>query len=171
MVKNITIYGDQILKTKLPVVNKDSISEQDLISLIKDMHDTMIAFAGVGIAANQIGRQERMFLIRTENDGYRCFINPEMLSLEDQIDFKDEGCLSIPGVRQDTKRFNKVKLKWQDEAWVEHEEEFEGLMAHIVQHETDHLNGSLYIDQFQQMRKLLVLNKHKKHMKLRIRNR
>lgn len=166
MIRSIVLYGDPILKTKLPPLVKNSISREELLSLVKDLRETMVAHNGVGIAANQIGRQERLFLVGIGNtDPNTCFINPEIIERFGESVCKNEGCLSIPGAYCDSDRYESVTLKWLDHEWKAHQETFDGFFAQIVQHEVDHLNGLLYIDHFKPLKKQLLIDKYKKHIR------
>lgn len=137
----------------------------DIDGLLKEMHETMVAERGIGLAANQIGRSLRIFIKKTEN-GYQEFINPLILSAEEEVAFEGEGCLSIPGAVATTKRFRKLRLQWQDRTGTTHEGSFEDMDAFAIQHEIDHLNGKLYVDQFGPLKRDMVVKKHKKFLKL-----
>ena len=126
--------------------------DKKLVSLIADMKDTLIATKnpkGVGLAAPQIGEPWRMFLTKPA-DAIRVFINPEIIQKSGQTEGaperenKLEGCLSIPTIWGKVKRARTLKLRYQNEKGEKHEEEFEGFLATIIQHETDHVNGILF---------------------------
>lgn len=162
----LTLHGEPILTEVLPPLNRDSISQQELNDLLHSMHQVMLQCNGVGLAANQIGRYERVFITRSDSaGGYRCFINPVILSNSESTEELDEGCLSIPGVFSKTVRYKTVEVQWFDQEWVQHVDHFEGLMAQIIQHEVDHLNGVLYVDRFKPLKKQLLINKHRKYIK------
>ena len=162
----LTLHGEPILTEVLPTLNKDSISQQELNDLLHNMHEVMLQYNGVGLAANQIGRSERVFITRSDSmSGYRCFINPVIVSKSELTEELDEGCLSLPGISSKTVRYKTVELQWLDQEWVQHVDHFEGLMAQIIQHEIDHLNGMLYVDHFKPLKRQLLINKHKKYIK------
>jgi peptide deformylase len=134
----------------------------------------MVDENGIGLAANQVGRSLRVFILKDDEyftpekyRRYKEFINPEMVSQSELVDFEGEGCLSIPGVSATTKRFRRVMLRWTDRQGKIQEEEFLDIRAFAIQHEMDHLNGKLYIDQFGPIRRGMVVKKHKKFLKLR----
>lgn len=119
----------------------------ELQRLIDDMFETMYAEPGVGLAATQIGVALSLAVMDTSEDkkGQLVLINPEILSREDLQDM-EEGCLSVPDVRDTVKRYNKLRFRAQDRKGQSYEMEAEGLFAQCVQHELDHLDGKLYID-------------------------
>ena len=140
--------------------------EETLDELLTDMFQTMIAERGMGLAANQVGYRFRMFILKDGSpQGYKEYINPEVLSQEELVDFENEGCLSIPGVTWKTKRFRKLTLRWQDRQGTTHEGAFDNIAAFAVQHEMDHLNGKLFIDDLSPMNRSIVLKKHKKYLR------
>jgi len=138
----------------------------DIDKLLEEMHATMKAERGIGLAANQIGRSLRIFILR-DGEGYKAYINPEITDKSELVDFEGEGCLSIPGTMATTKRYRKVTMKWIDREGTNKEEIFEDMGAFAVQHEIDHLDGKLYVDQFGPLKREMVVKKHKKFLKLR----
>lgn len=138
----------------------------DIDKLLEEMHQTMIAERGIGLAANQIGRSLRIFILK-EGDGYNAFINPEIVEQTDLVDFEGEGCLSIPGAMATTKRYQQVVLRWVDREGTTREGVFMDMEAFAVQHEMDHLDGKLYVDQFKGLKKEMLVKKHKKFIKFR----
>lgn len=164
---NVLLEGAAALRTKCRLFEwqDDPIEEFPTLEvLLKDMNETMLAENGMGLAANQIGHTVRIFILKT-GEGYSEHINPEVLSQEEIVDFEGEGCLSIPGVTVTTKRFKKLRLKWQDRQGVAHEAFFEDLRAFAVQHEIDHLDGKLYVDQLGPVKRSLVMGKHRKYLR------
>ncbi|SHE60113.1 peptide deformylase [Clostridium fallax] len=141
--RNIRKYGDEILRKKCRVV--DEINER-ILTLIKDMAETMYKADGVGIAAPQVGILKRIFVIDVyDGEGTRVFINPEILEKDgEQIDV--EGCLSLPGEQGEVKRPERVKVKALDMNGNEFTLSAEGLLARAICHENDHLDGILFVD-------------------------
>lgn len=139
------------------------LEELDFIkSLIPEMTKILNAENGVALAANQVGIIKRFFLMK---DG-RVIINPEILDIGPLTSF-EEGCLSIPGTSANTQRAQRVKIKYKDTSFQDIEIEFTGIDAVAIQHEIDHLDGKLYVDQFLPMKRILILNKHREFMKAR----
>lgn len=159
MVMEIVIYGDNVLRNKSERVEdiNDGIRE-----LIDTMVETMHEAKGVGLAAPQIGKNLKIFVIEVEEGRVRKVINPEFLELSDEIEEKDEGCLSVPGIYQKVKRSKRVKVRYQDEKGKEVIEEAEGLLARAFQHEYDHLEGVLFVDKVSPIAKRLIKSKLKK---------
>lgn len=163
MIFPIVLYGDPILKKKASDVEEadDSVKE-----FVEHMYETMYAAQGVGLAAPQVGFSLRVFVIDTrpmgedEADGLKqAFINPEIISEEGEPWPFEEGCLSIPGIREDVQRKPVVKIKYFDENWVAHEEEYDDLVARVIQHEYDHIEGKLFTDYLTPFKKRLLKGK------------
>ncbi len=132
------------------------------------MYETMYTSEGVGLAAPQIGRNDRIVVIDADpvSDSFpECagrkltLINPEIEILGDDTETRSEGCLSLPGLSEKVKRTEHIRLRWVDENFQPHEEEIKGFLARIVQHECDHLEGKLYIDHISPIRKQLIKGK------------
>ena len=139
--RNIRKYGDDILRKNCRDVEQ---IDKRLLTLIKDMFETMYEADGVGLAAPQVGILKRLFVVDI-GDGPLVFINPEIIETSGtQID--DEGCLSLPGRMEEVMRPNYVKARAINEKGEEFEIEAEGLLARAILHEYDHLNGTLFID-------------------------
>jgi peptide deformylase len=175
MILPIVAYGDPVLRKKAAEIDKGSL---DVKKLIEDMYETMYAASGVGLAAPQIGRSIRLFIVdgTPMNDdedpedpdneydpsliGFKkVFINPDILE-EDGDDWAfEEGCLSIPGIRNDVYRPEWIKIRYVDEDWNEHTEEYEGMAARIIQHEFDHLEGKLFTDYMSGLKRTLLKKK------------
>jgi peptide deformylase len=162
MPEKVRLINDPVLRQKCAPVN--ALDMVFILGLLDTMHETMVAEQGIGLAANQIGHSVQVFILKRD-DTYDEFINPEILSQEELIDFEGEGCLSIPGTSGTTKRYRKLRLKWQDKHGHFKEDDFADMRAFAVQHEMDHLNGKLYVDQFGPMKRTLVLDKHKKFLR------
>ena len=163
MIYPIVAYGDPVLKKVAVDIDKNDI---DVKELAKDMYETMYEANGVGLAAPQIGKSIRMFIVDAEPmdeeecDGFKkIFINPEIIEEFGEDWTFNEGCLSIPDVREDVKRAEGIVIRYFDENWVEHEEEFDGLKARVIQHEYDHIEGILFTDHISTFRKRLLKGK------------
>ena len=157
----VRLLNDPVLRIKCESVNLPEFPVDDLL---KEMARVMLEERGIGLAANQIGHSVRIFILRNE-DSYIEYINPTILDKFEEVDFEDEGCLSIPGVSATTKRFRALKLEWYDRNNVRYESMFTGMDAFAVQHEMDHLDGKLYIDQFGPMKKDVIVRKHNKFIR------
>lgn len=165
MILPVYAYGDPVLRKE-----GDEIAPEypNLKRLIADMFETMYASNGVGLAAPQIGLPIRLFVVDgspfVEDDAQlanfkRVFINAYIVDEEgDQWEF-EEGCLSIPHVREKVKRHEKITVEYQDENFVSKTESFDGLAARIIQHEHDHTDGILFIDHVNQFRRRLIAGK------------
>lgn len=145
-------YGHPVLKKVAKPIDPDY---PELDKLIADMWDTMYNASGVGLAAPQIGKSIRLFIVDTkqsyeEEEGDRgirqVFINPERLDETGEPWLYEEGCLSIPDIRGDVERPERIRLRWVDEQFQPHEAEFDGLEARVIQHEYDHLEGVLFVE-------------------------
>jgi peptide deformylase len=171
MILPIYTYGSPVLRERTEPIEADS---PELQRLIDDMVETMHRAQGLGLAAPQVGRSERVFVIdmshvsdavAEENDGEipdmargpRAFINPEIVEAgEDDLCEFEEGCLSIPDLREDVTRPEQVRLRYRDRGFQEHEVVLGGMLARVVQHELDHLNGVLFIDRISAFRRRLL---------------
>lgn len=165
MVLPIVAYGDPILKK---VAEEISENYPGLQELINNMYETMYESNGVGLAAPQIDKSIRLFVVDAspfkEDDSKladfkKVFINPIILQEEgDDWDF-NEGCLSIPGIREDIKRKEKLVIEYYDENFELKEEAYDGLAARIIQHEYDHIEGILFTDRINPLRRRLLKGK------------
>ena len=172
MILPIVAYGDPVLKKRAKEVTADY---PDLKSFITNMYETMYGAYGVGLAAPQIGLSVRIFLVDTapfaEDESYseaerkalksfkKTFINPEILEETGEEWAFNEGCLSIPNVREDVLRKPHIKIRYQDENFKTHTEEFDGLIARVIQHEYDHIEGVLFTDKVSSLKKRLLKSK------------
>lgn len=161
----VYLYGHPVLRNVSVDITADY---PDLEKLIADMYETMYASEGVGLAAPQIGRNDRIVVIdadpvaetHPECAGRKLtLINPEVEALDGEKVTRGEGCLSLPGLSENVTRVEHIRLKWVDEKFVAHEEEISGFLARIVQHECDHLEGKMYIDHISPIRKQLIRGK------------
>lgn len=138
----IRTLGDPVLRERCRVVEA---FDGSLRRMADEMLETMYAAPGVGLAANQVGIALRFFVYDDGEGNRGCVANPE-LSLFETEETRDEGCLSIPGPLYPTARASKVRLRGRDLDGAPVEIDAEGLLARIFQHETDHVDGKLYID-------------------------
>lgn len=157
-VLRITKHGEPVLKRKSrPIVFADM--KADLPGLLENMWETMYAANGVGLAAPQIGINIRLAVIDVKPDGKSrrlVLINPEIVQREGAIE-EEEGCLSIPGLYAKLKRSSRVKVRALNQHGIPIELTGEGLLARAFQHEIDHLNGKLFVDNLPLVRRLKVL--------------
>ncbi len=154
-IRRICKYGEKILSKKTKTADFKAL-KPSLAALLADMFDTMDIVGGAGLAANQIGLDLRLAVIKVtrEEDEVRVvIINPEIASGSDPVE-EDEGCLSFPGLFAKIKRFSKVKVRALNEKGVPVEITAEGLLAKALQHEIDHLDGVLFIDHLPVMSRL-----------------
>jgi peptide deformylase len=164
MIYPIVAYGNPILKTKA----KDIPKGEDIKELVNDMFETMYNANGVGLAAPQIGKSIRLFVIDTDpiDEGdeevekvKKAFINAEIIEETGEEWVFEEGCLSIPNIREDVERQEHIKIKYFDEEWNEHVEEFDGFTARVIQHEYDHIDGILFTDHVSVLKKRMLKGK------------
>ena len=163
MIYPIVMYGDNVLRKKATEIEEGT----DLSQLIADMFETMHGASGVGLAAPQIGKAIRLFVVDGSvleeepgmDDFKKAFINPEIIEETGTPWTYEEGCLSIPNIRENVSRKDKVLIRYFDEQWEEHEEEFTGIQARIIQHEYDHIEGKLFIDYLTPLKKRLLKGK------------
>lgn len=164
MVYPIVMYGDPVLRKRARDIEKE---EMDVKAFAKEMFETMEAASGIGLAAPQIGKSIRFFVVDASvleeqpelKDFKKVFINPTILKEEGKEWGFEEGCLSIPNIREDVERKEKLRIRYFDEEWVEHEEEYDGMKARIIQHEYDHIEGKLFIDYLTPLKKKMLKGK------------
>lgn len=158
----IVIYGDPILKRPAEDIDENF---EGLSELIDKMFETMESAEGVGLAAPQIGLSKRIFVIDASATdekfkGFkRVFINPEIIEVSGETYPYEEGCLSIPGIRENVSRAAKVLIGFYDENFNYKEEEFSEMPARIVLHEYDHIEGILFTDRLSSLKKRLIKKK------------
>ncbi|MBP7821475.1 MAG: peptide deformylase, partial [Saprospiraceae bacterium] len=135
---------------------------------IENMWETMYNATGVGLAAPQVGLSIRLFIVDTlqlkdeekSKDGIKkVFINAKIIEESGEICAFEEGCLSIPEIRGDVDRQGKLKIRYLDEHFVAHEEEFEGFNARVIQHEYDHIEGKLFVEKLKPLRRRMIQRK------------
>lgn len=170
MIYPIVVYGDPVLRQRAKDIEKGT----DLTVLIQDMYETMYSAQGIGLAAPQIGKAIRLFVVDGtalkdddddetggENmDGFKkAFINPVILEEEGEPWEFEEGCLSIPNIREKISRKESLKIRYYDEQWNLKEETYDGIKARIIQHEYDHIEGKLFIDYLTPLKKRMLKGK------------
>lgn len=166
MIYPIVVYGDPVLKKEADDIEEGSL---DVKQLSEDMFETMYNANGIGLAAPQIGKSIRMFVVdgsplgddedEKMSDFKKVFINPEIIEEVGKEWKYEEGCLSIPDIREDISRKPALLINYLDENWEEHEEEFDGMKARIIQHEYDHIEGVLFTDYLTPLKKRLLKGK------------
>ncbi|MEM1328392.1 MAG: peptide deformylase [Bacteroidota bacterium] len=165
MILPIYAYGNAVLKKKGEPITADY---PNLKELIANMFETMDDAPGVGLAAPQIGLPIRLFVIDSshmmeegeEDQGIRrVFINAEKIEETGDVGTYEEGCLSIPDITGDVERPDTIRLRYVDENFEEHEEEFTGMHARVIQHEYDHIDGILFTEHLKPIRKRLIKRK------------
>jgi len=165
MVYPIVVYGHPILRKVAQVIEKDF---PDLNELIADMFETMYHADGLGLAAPQIGKSIRIFVIdgkpAAEDEPAlanfkKAFINPQITEKSGELVLMTEGCLSIPALREEVNRESHIRITYYDEEWNFHDEVYEGYIARVIQHEYDHLDGIMFTDKVNPLRKRLLKSK------------
>lgn len=165
MIYPIYIYGSSVLRKVSEDITPDY---PNLKELIADMFETMYDSAGVGLAAPQIGISARLFVIDASPfdedepelaDFKKVFINAHILERTGEDELFEEGCLSIPGIRENVSRKDTIRMRYMDENFKEYEQEFSGLAARVIQHEYDHLEGEMFVDHLSPLRKRLTKSK------------
>lgn len=165
MILPIVAYGHPTLKAVAQDITPDY---PELETLLTDMWETLAHSEGVGLAAPQVNKSIRLFIVDGNpfypdypdgKDFKQAFINAELLeTFGDDVPFK-EGCLSVPNIYEEVMRPDGIRIKYLDENFVEHIEEFTGIRARIIQHEYDHLEGHVHVDHVAPLRKVLLQSK------------
>ena len=169
MVLPILAYGDPVLRKEAVSISADY---PELKELIRNMWETMYGANGVGLAAPQVGRSIRLFMVDTqpfaEDEDFtpeereqlkgfkKVFINAEMVEETGEKWSFNEGCLSIPDIREDVSRNDTITLRYFDENFEEYTETFTGLLARVIQHEYDHIEGVLFTDHLSSLKRRLL---------------
>lgn len=165
MVYPVYIIGHTVLRKKAVDIKKEYPGLDDLIS---DLFETMYRSDGIGLAAPQIGKSIRLFVVDGRpiaddepdlEDFRHVFINAEIIERSGEMMPMIEGCLSIPKLRDEVNRESFIRINYYDENWIWHEATFEGYKARIIQHEYDHLDGILFTDRVSPIRKRLLKSK------------
>lgn len=164
MVLPVYVYGMSVLRKTSLEIPEDY---EGLDQLISDMFETMQASDGVGLAAPQVGKSLRIFVVDTRpmaesrgepelQDFKKVFINPYILDEWGDPWSFEEGCLSLPNIREEVSRPSHVKIEYYDEHWNLLEEVYDGIRARVIQHEYDHLDGKLFVDKINPIRRKLI---------------
>ncbi len=170
MILPIVAFGDPVLKKKAQEVDVDY---EGLSELIEHMFETMYAAQGVGLAAPQIGLSLRLFIVDASpfgddvedpeaakvKDFKEVFINAEITSRQGTKWPFQEGCLSIPAIREEIQREAEIEISYFDHTWTKHTKTFDGYAARIIQHEYDHIEGVLFIDHLNPLKKRMLKGK------------
>ena len=157
----IVKYGHPALRMKAEQIGK---IDDSIRNLAEDMIETMEVAEGIGLAAPQIAESITLFVINSglieEGAPPKAYVNPVILEEEGILNM-EEGCLSIPDIREEVVRPEKIRIKYQDLQGMQHEEECNGMLARVLQHEIDHLNGVLFVDRISQIKRKLLSKKLK----------
>ena len=168
MVLPIYVYGSPVLKKETEEITQ---TYPELKTFIADLFETMENSNGIGLAAPQVGKSIRVFVLDASafaddnpelKDYKKVFINPVILELAGDKKSYNEGCLSFPQLHEDVYRESKVRLEYFDENFEKHDEWFDGIVSRIIQHEYDHLEGKLFVERLSAIRKKLISSKLKK---------
>ena len=165
MIFPIVVYGDPVLRKKAEPITPDY---PGLAEFLADFWETMYYADGVGLAAPQVGRSIRVFVLDASSgaeddpslkDFKKVFINPEILEKSGESWVMEEGCLSLPEIRENVTRPDTVRIRYMDEKFTEHEETYSGFVARIIQHEYDHLEGKMFVDYLSPLKRKLLKTK------------
>lgn len=153
--------GDPVLRGEAAEV--DTIDEE-IRRLARDMFDTMYEADGVGLAAPQVGITKRLIVVDPREEGVtpRALVNPRVLETSDETDRAEEGCLSIPGLKEVVERKAEVVVEAEDLDGETQRIEADGLLARVLLHEIDHLNGILFVDRVSPLKRKMLMKKWKK---------
>ncbi|HET7178922.1 MAG TPA: peptide deformylase [Chryseosolibacter sp.] len=163
MIYPIVMYGDPVLRQRAKNIEPNT----DIKQLVEDMFETLEAANGIGLAAPQIGKSLRLFIVDGTGiedepgmaDFRKVFVNPEMVDESGTPWEFEEGCLSIPNIREKVSRKGEVRIRYYDENWNVLEEVYDGMKARIIQHEYDHIEGKMFIDYLTPLKKRLLKGK------------
>jgi len=164
MVLPVYVYGMSVLRKVAPDIPQDY---KELDQLITDLFETMHVSDGVGLAAPQIGKSLRIFVVDTTPMGEsgkdpelvnfrKVFINPYIVEEWGDPWSFEEGCLSLPNIREEVSRPSRLRIEYYDENWNLKEEDYDGIRARVIQHEYDHLDGKLFVDKISPIRRKLL---------------
>jgi len=168
MILPIYIYGQPVLRKVADDITPDY---PDLQQLISDMWETLAQSEGIGLAAPQVGKAIRLVVIDLDplaedlpeyKDFRQVYINPHIVEYDDSTtDSSEEGCLSLPAIHEKVVRPTRIHVQWSDEQFQQHDEWIEGYLARVMQHEFDHLDGKMFVDRINPLRKQLIKSKLK----------
>ena len=162
MIYPIVVFGAPVLREKCREIGPDY---PEVKKLIEDMLLTLEEAEGVGLAAPQIGKSIRLFIVDCTPwgedhpelaDYRRAFINPEISEVSEETKLYEEGCLSLPGLHESVRRSLAIRMRYLDENFEPHDEEFTGLPAWVIQHEYDHLEGKVFTDRVSTIKKMVL---------------
>jgi peptide deformylase len=162
MILPVVSYGNAVLVKKAEDI---ASSYAGLPELIDNMFETMYAASGVGLAAPQVNLPLRLFVVDAspfheddpKADGFKkVFINAQIYERSENELLMDEGCLSFPGIREEVFRPESIRIRYLDENFIEHDEQYSGILARVIQHEYDHIEGILFVDHLSNLRKVLL---------------
>lgn len=167
MIYPVYIYGSAALRAESVAIGKDY---PELDQIVANMFETMYDSNGVGLAAPQVGKNIRLFVVDASPmaevleepellNTKKVFINPEIYEVSEEEELDGEGCLSIPGISEDVSRPVCIKVRYCDEDFTQHDETICGYFARVVQHEYDHLDGVMFVDRLSSLRKTLIKGK------------
>ena len=165
MIYPIYVYGSSVLREIAEDITPDY---PELKNFIEDMYATMYETDGVGLAAPQVGRSIRLFVVdatpfaKSDPSAYgfkRTFINAQIYERSGELVSFNEGCLSLPGLHEDVSRPVAIRMRYLDENFEEHDEAFDGYAARVIQHEYDHLEGKVFTDRLSPLRRNLLKGK------------
>ncbi|MDR3287788.1 MAG: peptide deformylase [Prevotellaceae bacterium] len=168
MILPIYVYGSPVLKKETEEIDQ---SYPELQTFIADMFETMANSDGIGLAAPQVGKSIRIFVLDASpfaednpelKDYKKVFINPKILELAGERICYNEGCLSFPKLHEDVYRESFVRIEYFDQNFEKHDEWFEGIVSRIIQHEYDHLEGKLFTERLSAIRRKLIASKLKR---------
>jgi peptide deformylase len=166
-----TEFGNPLLRSKAHQLNRSDILSQSTQELIKNMYFTLEHKKyGVGLSATQIGKSLAISTIDTKPTPTRpdlireklTIINPEIIKTYGHLEGQYEGCISGSEIYAKVLRYKKVRLRWKDEKAKEHERDFDGFLAHVIQHEADHTNGILFVDKVKDTTSYMTTSEYKK---------
>jgi peptide deformylase len=163
MIYPIVMYGDPVLRQRARNIEPGT----DIKQLVDDMYETLDAANGIGLAAPQIGKSVRLFIVDGTGledepgmqDFKKVFVNAEMVEEVGAPWEFEEGCLSIPNIREKISRKGQLRIRYFDENWNALEEAFDGMKARIIQHEYDHIEGKMFVDYLTPLKKRLLKGK------------
>lgn len=156
MIYEIRKYGDPILREVAQKVEK---IDDEILEILDNMTETMYSTKGVGLAAPQVGVSKRIFVCDQGDGVVRKIINPVITPLTDKLIDCEEGCLSVPGIYKKVQRPEKIRITYMNEKGENVEEEVEGFLAIIMQHEYDHLEAVLFVDRISPIAKRMISKK------------